>query len=317
MDVLKNARGYRENFLDCPVPVNLPGISPEFQLKIAPVRRKRNAILNYVHYSVVQNAERRLPFYSAANIDGNSFQKLKRSEIFPGGSDKWSKDPRIHPDHQFGEELYRAPKSDFDRGHMTKREDAQWGSRTDLAKKGAASTFFYTNATPQHGKVNRAIWRDIEDYILHNEAIEHSLRVSVMTGPVFRDDDPFFVSEVDGEKVKLPTLFWKVIYFARKEKLYCVCFLVGQEGVLVNESIVEPPERARGFGDEDEVFMDFEESDTYQVNLETVAKLSGLTFTPAFEPYRDTRPTKLILEEVNTRGFGVPDTGPVISNLVI
>lgn len=314
MEVLKNARGYKADFLSSPTPVPLPDLPPELQSKVAPVKRSKTNVLKYVHYSVVQHAERKLPILTAANMNGKTFVKLKRKEIFDNKGDKWYKDPRIGKEYQWGQELYSAPKSDFDKGHMTKREDVQWGRNRSLAKRAAASTFFYTNAVPQHKDVNRAIWRDIEDYILHEETIEHGLKINTFTGPIFKDSDPEFISPVKGEKIQLPTLFWKVIYFGKKKELFRLGFLVGQDGLLKKHGIVKQT-RSRGLGaDSGGLFADFEEADTYQVNVPLIEELSGMRFPNAWELFHDERPRKLILETVNTRSLSAGP--PKIANLV-
>ena len=124
------------------------------------------------------------------------FKSIKREDIFSGGSDSWKKDDRIPKECQLGKELYSAEKSNFDRGHLTKREDVQWGESAEIARNAAASTFYFTNAVPQVDRLNRGVWRRIEDYILHHEVVKQSLKISMMTGPLLLDDDPDFVTEI-------------------------------------------------------------------------------------------------------------------------
>lgn len=314
MNVLKNAQGYKANFLPSPTPVPLPDLSPQLQAKIAPVTRSRNNVLKYVHFSVIQHAERRLPLLTAANMDGKNFRKLSRKDIFDSKGDTWAKDPRIAKEHQWGYELYGAPKSDFDRGHMTKREDVQWGYKSSTAKKAAASTFFYTNAVPQHKDVNRAIWRELEDYILHKETVAMALRINTFTGPIFKEDDPVFVSRVQGERIQLPTLFWKVIYFSKGDQLFRIGFLVGQDGLLKKHGIVEKSRSLKKKSDG--LFDDFEKADTYQVDVDLIESLSGLRFPLAWDVFEDDRPRKLILESVNSRSRS-HSGGISIPNLVL
>ncbi|MBK8429509.1 MAG: DNA/RNA non-specific endonuclease [Lewinellaceae bacterium] len=78
--------------------------------------------------------------------------------------DQWQLDPQ-DPWTAMGSSLYSAHKSDFDKGHMTKREDAQWGQSDEEARNGALSTFYYTNAVPQVARLNQQLWRGLEDYI--------------------------------------------------------------------------------------------------------------------------------------------------------
>lgn len=296
---MKDFQGYQADFLGPQLPVPLPRLNYTLALTVAPVKNATDNVLRYPNYSTIQSASRKLPIVSAANIDGRLFQEITRATV--GGG--WKKDRRISYNHQLGLELYRAPKSDFDKGHMTKREDVQWGPTPTLAQRAAKHTFYYTNAAPQHKKVNQAIWRNIEDYILHSEATSHSLRINVFTGPVLLEDDPIFVTKVRGQEIQIPTLFWKVIYYTKgNQQLFRVAFLVGQDTVLEEEGIVFPRPATRGDLDSD-LFMDFSEADTYQVKTELIEILTGLSFPEAIEVYWDQRPSKLILQQVSVRGL--------------
>jgi len=310
MAKMKTYQGYQENFFDNEYQIALPRLSPRHHEKVAPVAGTADNVLCYQNYSILQNKERRFPFYTAANIDGHLFRKLSRKDLFSSGRDRWRCDPRIDRAHQWGYELYRAPKSDFDRGHMTKREDVQWGRTKLLAKDGAKSTFFYTNCMPQHKDLNRALWRELEDYILHDETVAHSLKINLFTGPAFLETDPVFVSRVKKQEVQIPSFFWKVIYYPSGNGTLCrVGFMISQEQVLLKNKIVEPAPVDRGVEPAippELLFLDFEKADTYQVNVPLIEEMTGLHFHPAREPFLDKRPSKLIMEEVAIRGLGAP-----------
>jgi len=183
---------------------------------------------------------------------------------------------------------------------MVKREDVQWGKNIKEATTNARITFFYTNAVPQHADLNQKIWRTLEDYILHTETRANDLKISVFTGPVLSKNDPFFVTEVKGQKIKIPTLFWKIIYFTGMDKtLKRVGFLMGQKQLLIDDKVVIPPpvDEFESIGVEQELFTDFEAAETYQVNVQTIENLTQMKFHQAKEPFEDERPLKLILEE--------------------
>ena len=298
MATIKNFEGYREDFLGARLNVPLPQLARDQLRFVAPVKGANDNVLRYHNYSVVQHAVRRFPYFTAANIDANHFINLRRKDVFKGGSDRWRKDPRISFKHQWGAELYGADKSHFDRGHMTKREDVQWGPTISHARFGALSTFFYTNSVPQHRLLNQMLWRSLEDYILHEEALDHGMRINVFTAPLLMDDDPEFVTSVRGESVMIPRLFWKMVYYSRdRRSLSRVAFLVGQEDILVKEGIVHPPSVSRS-APPDPRFQDFKLGDTFQVHPAFIEDLTGFTFPDAREPFEDHRPVRLILEEV-------------------
>lgn len=281
--------GYKENFLKKPVPL------PDFSSRMDDVAVvDEEPVLDYFNYSLVLSASRRFPYFTASNIDGNLFKKAPRK-------DNWRVDKRAG-EFQWGPELYRADKSDFDKGHMVKREDVQWGFSIAIASKAADSTFYYSNAVPQHAKLNQQIWRSLEDYILHTETRENGLKICNFTGPVLGRKDPVFVTEVDGQMIQIPILFWKVIVYPKSDgKLYRAAFLMSQSSLLKKHGIVKEVATRESVSEEDRLFMEFEEAETYQVNVSTVEKLTGLTMPEATDTYTDDRSLKLILEEIDVQ----------------
>lgn len=289
---LKNYTGYQEFFLGQQLAVPLPQLSASQRNDLATVAGTTDNIARYVNYSAVVSQLRRFPYFTASNIDGILFKKVNRK-------DNWRKDPRIAKDSQWGPELYKAKHSDFDKGHMTKREDVQWGQTILEATNAADSTFYYTNAVPQHAKLNQRIWADLEDYILHTEAIRDDLRICVFTGPVLTDRDPVFVTSVDGHNIQIPFLFWKVVVYPKKDgQLHRVGFMMGQRSLLERNQIVETVEQ-EAVTDEDRLFMEFEEAETFQVAIATIEQLTNLTLPVATDAFTDERPIKLVVEEVD------------------
>jgi endonuclease G, mitochondrial len=158
----------------------------------------RTRELKYTHFSVVFSASRKVPIFTAANIDGGRLKKIKR------GDDQWFADLRLPASLQLGQRDYDHP--DIDRGHMVRREDPNWGPLA-VAQLANDDTFHYTNAAPQHGRLNQgaAQWLGLEDYVL-GSARTHGLRISVFTGPVLRAGDPAL-----DNGVQVPEEFWKVV----------------------------------------------------------------------------------------------------------
>src|SRR5262249_6748551 len=96
--------GYAPNFLGSGQNVELPGLSATLADKAVEVNRQASGIdrfvLPYTHYSVVMNRARRMPFYSAVNIDGTVLRRLPRGN-------NWFLDSRISADFQTGPEVYK------------------------------------------------------------------------------------------------------------------------------------------------------------------------------------------------------------------
>jgi endonuclease G, mitochondrial len=279
--------------------VTLPVLGGRYENDLAPVTGGSGSVVNYLNYSLELSKTRKFPIFTASNIDGKLFQKASRSP-------SWKIDDRVK-NYQWGHELYGAAKSDFDRGHMTKREDVQWSDTVAYAQMAADSTFFYSNAVPQHKELNQEIWKNLEDYILHTETRKNSLKVCVFTGPVLDKNDPMFVTKVEGEEIKLPVIFWKVVVFPKNDgKLYRVGFLMSQRKLLSEDGIVKELKKA-AFADD--IFNQFEDAGTYQVNLSLIEQLTDMTFPDAIDSYKDSRSTKLVLEEIEIK----PDADLVTS----
>ncbi|WP_262494899.1 DNA/RNA non-specific endonuclease [Aquimarina sediminis] len=95
------------------------------------------------------------------------------------------------------------------------------------------ATFYYSNSVPQHKDLNRKIWVNLEDYVLHKETENKDLKVCVFTGPVLSSNDPEFVTKVNDTYIKIPRLFWKIIVYPKSDgKLYRVGFMMSQESLM-------------------------------------------------------------------------------------
>jgi len=155
--------------------------------------------LDYEHFTVLLNPERRLAAATAVNIDGAQLLDL-------GRGDDWHLDDRVPEAQQAGPALYA--RNDLDRGHLVRRRDPVWGS-PEVAARANLDTFVYTNAAPQAAGFNQSkeLWVGLEDHVLEY-ARAWEQRISVFTGPVFAAGDPLY------RGVRIPRLFWKVAAWA-------------------------------------------------------------------------------------------------------
>lgn len=243
MEHYRLADGYDPDFLGSMHHLPLPKLAENLQSKVAKLK-DGGEILTYLHFSIVMNADRRLALYTAANIDGKKLVNIKRDR------DKWYLDPRLDQKYQAGPKLYEG--NPLDRGHLVRRLDPCWGPN---AKDAGEDTFHYTNCSPQHERLNQHDWLEVEDYILKT-ADNANVKISVFTGPVFREDDMIYRNEYF-----LPADFWKVVAFVNKNvKLSATAYLRTQKNYL--ESM--------------EFFDD--EFKTWQVPVAQVEALTGLSF---------------------------------------
>ncbi|HAA31424.1 MAG TPA: endonuclease [Cyanobacteria bacterium UBA8553] len=264
-------KGYDPNFLGSngkrvPLPELTDKMKRDCAINRMAGRGMDEYLLPYHHFSIVMNKVRKMAFYTAVNLDGT---KIDRSI---GRDDNWIADPRIGENEQTNNSLYK--NNDLDRGHLVRRLDPVWGSVAEAAN---SDTFHYTNCSPQHKDFNQneVTWLGLENYILDNARAE-KFRVSVFTGSVFRNDDR------EHRRVKLPRQFWKVLVMVKEGNLSATGYLLSQEELIQNFP--------------KEAFSDDRRVRTYQVPIQEIEDLTGLSFgLSEFDPMESSESTSRII----------------------
>lgn len=248
--------GYDPLFLaEGAFPVEMPGLGEWAREGAIAYRldKENEYVVPYRHFSVIVAQERRLPLVSAVNIDGTQEKSgIQRTNI-------WKRDPRLAKEVQILEECYgRSNEGFFSRGHMTRREDPNWGS-LKLAKQADADTFHATNAAPQAQSFNSPIWLGLENHLLRNANLE-DMRISVFSGPVFTDED----EEIHG--VLIPGRFWKIVAFVHDDtqELTATAYIASQAVQIA------------GLRGPQYVFGEYED---WQVPVRTISMETGLNFS--------------------------------------
>lgn len=260
--VESEALGYNPLFLGKDYEVPLPTLSKEMEKDTAKTENG-SYVLDYMHFSIVMKKSRGLAYFTAVNIDGANGVKIKRS------ADNWKFDPRISREYQYGEEVYTG--NELDRGHLVRRTDPNWGEN---ALKANEDTFHFTNSTPQHKNLNQKTWVELEDYIFRN-AILYQLKVSVFTGPVFREDDMIY-----RQKYQIPAEFWKVVVMVKEDgNISATAYLQTQKNMIENLEFA------------------YGEYKTYQVPVRNIEKLTGLDFgnLSKFDPMANIEATGMVI----------------------
>jgi endonuclease G len=250
--------------------------------------------LRYQHFSIVMNAKRRMAFFTAVNIDGSTLISINRGTGEPRESEaeageRWYEDPRINLDAQSDQSLYNNQRPRvFDRGHLVRREDPNWGTPA-RAKRANADTFHVTNCALQEKGFNRGaqLWLGIEEYILDNARAERE-KLVVFTGPIFEEDDAAY------RYTKVPKQFWKIIARIERGQLLASALLADQ-----SDRIRSLPERFRG-----ERFDDTSEIAEFQTSIRTVQELTNLDFGSLreYDTFRQ-GPEALATDKVKLRHF--------------
>lgn len=251
---------------------------------------KQASVLKYWNYSVVMNRQRRLAFVSAVNVDAS----LRPTNAGRDG-DRWFTDTRIPAASQIGAEFYGEQKTfeldrsknPFDRGHLCRRLDVQWGTTEALGKRNGDDSFHWTNCSPQHWKFNQGTkrWLGLEDFVITTFA-KATHRACVFNGPVFdaplsvRSADGRIIPQIDGRSHKDPTFggvsipkqFYKIVATANGSKLIAAAFLMSQEDFLLGV------DRLKGMPALADEILSTAEARLYQVAIADIEKLTGLDF---------------------------------------
>jgi endonuclease G len=271
------ALGYDPDFLSQPIPL-APIVAKLAKKKgvVAPLLDGKGNELRYFHYSAVMSATRRFPLITAVNIDGGKLIKIERK-------DSWRLDGRIDAKYQADDEFYVKSKAEekvyFSRGHQVRLLDPCWSDATDPAKKeadarrGMEDTFHFTNAAPQVQAYNDQDWGNLEDYILDKAQISER-RLTVFTGPIFRDTDPIYGTGRPGGPWQIPLSFWKIAVLQKTAtKIAVAAFIVGQT------EYVQALYEAKVFSGLKPYTIDEMRSRKIQTTVAEVEKLTGLDFS--------------------------------------
>lgn len=215
-------------------------------------------LLDYTHFSVRFRPDRRLAAIVAVNIEGSQLDPLAREGT-------WHFDSRVPEEQQAGPDVYA--NNAFDRGHLVRRLDPVWGDPA-TAKTANQETFVFTNAAPQIDKFNQGkqLWSGLEDHVL-GHAGAFGARMSVFTGPVFRDDDPPY------RGVHVPRKFWKIAAWTNDAELGAAGFVVDQTPLL-DEVEMEKVTKERLLAEEPPPLGPFR---TFQVPIKDIEDITGLS----------------------------------------
>lgn len=143
-------------------------------------------------------------FFSAANLDQNTFQQVSGRN--------WFVDPRIGLSNQVGPKAYKS--NPWDRGHLTRRTAVTWGTKY-VAKRASNDSCSYANASMQHENFNQDEWRVPEKIVQHFDKDKNG-KINIFTGPVFTQTDRWYTRRTLNESVRIPSGFWKVIIYIGK-----------------------------------------------------------------------------------------------------
>lgn len=232
--------GYDRAFLGVTVPLPMVKPEPRFggALRVPrPARAGDTHELRYHHYSVIMCASRRLAYVSACNANFRAAVNASRDQ----GTDSWRNDPRIDGRHQLSSLYYN--HNDYDKGHLTRRDDAAWGNTLAEAIAANNDTFLYPNAAPQHFLLNQSddfthagldLWGDLEEFISGQAGGQ---RLTLFNGCIFGDEDKPLHDAL------VPLSFYKIVVWRdARANPGAVGFVLQQDDLVasLSEEAIDP-----------------------------------------------------------------------------
>ncbi|WP_395945703.1 DNA/RNA non-specific endonuclease [Brevundimonas sp.] len=271
----KTDLGYDPDFLSEGVPLEPIYRALADAGKVAPLKDGPGRELTYFHFSAVMSAERRFPLLTAVNIDGGKLVRVKRK-------DSWRPDARIDAAYQSDDECYVRTRAEekvyFSRGHLVRLLDPCWSDaatpeqREADARRGMEDSFHFTNAAPQAQTYNDQDWGNLEDYVLE-KAQTTERRLTVFTGPIFREDDPVYGRTRKGGPWRIPLSFWKIAVLQKTpDDIAAAAFVNGQT------EYVRALYEAKVFSGLRPYTIDELRSRKIQTTIAAVEELTGLDF---------------------------------------
>ncbi|MEL6362031.1 MAG: DNA/RNA non-specific endonuclease [Pseudomonadota bacterium] len=319
LEDFSNRSGYMPDFLEgfrIPLPELGDDIAEDAARKLEVAPGENPNELKYHHFSVVMNKRRKLAFFTACNIDGESAKSVRRrdkriTDLSPDDSglreavallddaeaDSWSNDHRLDKDDYSGVEIYENQNVPgfpnkrsaariarmFQKGHLVRRIDPAWGNDDDIVLEAELDTFYYTNAAPQVGFFNQGTADEDQPGTgkgnLWRAAENYVLRNAVAENQrVISFTGPIFRDDDrDYRNIQIPGSFFKVTVWTENGELKSLALIVDQRQVFdAWPENFGSPEFA-ATATEAEAFLDEDELDRVQDFLSTVAEVEALT----------------------------------------
>lgn len=147
--------------------------------------------------------------------------------------------------------------SGYDRGHLLPAADMKFSD------KAMSQTFFMSNMSPQHPKLNRVRWKQLEEQV--RDWVEKDKHYYVITGPVLTNVSKKKLGE---NEVSIPTQYYKIIFDYTEPSIKMIGFLMPNEecpkDVIDYAVSIDSIEKVTGL----DFFLDL--PDTMEEELESV-----------------------------------------------
>lgn len=155
--------------------------------------KRQEQVIKHEGYTVSYNSEYRIANWVAYELTATEAKSRKTER-----SNKFVPDPLVKGATATNEDYSR---TGYDRGHLAPAGDMKWSA------KAMRESFYLSNICPQKPKLNRGIWKDLEEQCRLWAMDNGSLLI--VTGPVMTDD----MKRLGKNRVAIPKSFYKVLCY--------------------------------------------------------------------------------------------------------
>ena len=200
----------------------------------------------YRNYSLLYDTNLKMAYWVAYPIYEGCVGSFQRQ-------DDWIEDPEL--DGSLQANFNKAGdmfKRGYNRGHQIPSKDRTGNGAMN------ATTFYYTNATPQKANMNGQIWAHLEDAVRRwNSSVD---TVFVVTGAIAKESENDVVKyevECKNGKVVVPKYYYKAVARELGSTFYTIAFKIPNDDAIAGRD-----------------YMD------YACSVEDLEKITGFTFFP-------------------------------------
>lgn len=181
------------------------------------LQKRTEQIIRHEGYTVSYNSDYRIANWVAYELTDKEASSTEYSR-----QNKFCPDPEVKGASALNEDY---SNTGFDRGHLAPAGDMKW------SMKAMQESFYFSNICPQRPKLNRGVWRELEEQC-RLWAKENGV-LYVATGPVIQEK----MRRMGKNRVGVPSMFYKVLCTVVDGKYEAIGFLFENKNYKGNETM--------------------------------------------------------------------------------